>query len=148
MSLSKWPHGRHIGFCDIRNLLVACFLGRNLHLLQNFNFKFHVHVVCVYGQKRIDFHQIDFHQIDFWRLSQNFSSTLQVCMGRSLLILRYVAVKMAAWWPYWIFRFSDCNLSLALNFKSKLLQHISCVYWQIEGLQFWRMFNCNPCIVQ
>ena len=64
-----------------------------------------------------------------WILSQNFSCTLQVCMERSLLILRYVTFKMATWWPYWIFLFSDSNLSLALNFKSKLLQHISCVYW-------------------
>ena len=77
----------------------------------------------------------------------NFICMLLVAMGRSLLIFSDVTFKMAAWWPSWIFRFPNSNFSLALNFKSKLMQHISCMYWWIESLWFWRMFNCNPCIV-
>ena len=41
-------------------------------------------------------------------------------MGRSLLIFSNVNLKMAAWWPYWIFWFPDSNFSLALNINSKL----------------------------
>ena len=41
-----------------------------------------------------------------WISSPYFSSTLLVCMERSLLIFRYITFKMAACWPYWIFWFS------------------------------------------
>ena len=64
-----------------------------------------------------------------WISSPNFSSTLLVYMERSLLIFRYFTFKMAAQWPYWIFWVPDSNFSLSLNFKSKHLQHISCMYW-------------------
>ena len=53
---------------------------------------------------------------------------LFVATARSLLIFRDVTFKMAAWRPYWIFRFPDSNFSLALNIKSKLHWHITCVY--------------------
>ena len=41
-------------------------------------------------------------------------------MSRSLLVFSNVTFRMAAWWPYWIFRFPDLNFSLALSFNSKL----------------------------
>ena len=43
-----------------------------------------------------------------------------VVIGRSLLIFGDVTLKMAPWWPYWIFWFPDSNFSLALNINSKL----------------------------
>ena len=45
----------------------------------------------------------------------NFICMLFVAIGRSLLIFSDVTFKMAAWWPYWIFRFPDSNFSLALK---------------------------------
>ena len=51
-----------------------------------------------------------------------------VAMGRSLHIFSDVTFKMAAKQPYWIFQFPDSNFSLALNVKSKLHWHITCVY--------------------
>ena len=53
-----------------------------------------------------------------------------VYIGRSLLIFSNVTFKMAAWWPYWIFRFPDSNFRLALNIKCKLEYHITGVYRQ------------------
>ena len=58
----------------------------------------------------------------------NFMCMLFVLMARSLLIFSDVTYKMAAWWPYWIFRFPNSNFSLALNIKSKLHWHTTCVY--------------------
>ena len=51
-----------------------------------------------------------------------------VAMDRSLFIISDVTFKMATWQPYWIFQFMDFNFSLALNIKSKLQEHITCVY--------------------
>ena len=51
-----------------------------------------------------------------------------VAMDRSLHIFSDVTFKMAAKQPYWIFQFPDSNFSLALNVKSKLHWHITCVY--------------------
>ena len=48
-------------------------------------------------------------------------------MGSSPLIFSDVTFKMAAWRPFWIFRFPDSNLCLALNNKSKLQYNISSV---------------------
>ena len=58
----------------------------------------------------------------------NFLCMLFVAMAKSLLIFSDVTYKMAAWQPYWIFRFPDSNFSLASNIKSKLHWHITCVY--------------------
>ena len=44
---------------------------------------------------------------------------LIVAIGRRQLIFSDVTFKMAAKWPYWIFRFPDSNFSLALNIKPK-----------------------------
>ena len=63
-----------------------------------------------------------------WISTPNFSSTLLMHMGRSLLIFSGVNFKMAAWQPYWIFLFPDCNFSLALNMNSKLQWPSTCVY--------------------
>ena len=41
-----------------------------------------------------------------WISTPNFSSTMLMHIGRSLLIFSYVIFKMAAWWPYWIFSVS------------------------------------------
>ena len=49
-------------------------------------------------------------------------------MAWSLLIFSDVTFKMAARRPYWISRFPDSNFSLALNIKSKLHWHITCVF--------------------
>ena len=58
----------------------------------------------------------------------NFICILFVAMGRSVLIFSDVTLKMAAWPPSWIFWFPDSNFNLALNIKSKLQWHITCVY--------------------
>ena len=50
----------------------------------------------------------------------NFIRILLVAMDKSLLIFSNVIFKMAAWRPYWIFRFPDSNFTLALNIKAKL----------------------------
>ena len=54
-----------------------------------------------------------------WISSPNLSSTISVCMDRSLLIVRRITFKLATWWPYWIFQFPVSNFSLALNIRSK-----------------------------
>ena len=72
----------------------------------------------------------------FWSVTQvcfgisisNFICMLFVAMGRSLMIFRDVTFKMAAWRPSWIFLFPDSNINLALDIKSKLQWHITCVY--------------------
>ena len=51
-----------------------------------------------------------------------------VAIGRSLFIFSDVTLKMAAWQPYWIFRFPDSNFCLALYIKSKFQQHITGVH--------------------
>ena len=48
--------------------------------------------------------------------------------GQNPIKFQHVTFKMAAWQPYWIFRFSDSNFSLALNIKSKLQLQITCEY--------------------
>ena len=42
-----------------------------------------------------------------WILTPNFSGTILMYMGRSLMIFSSVIFKMATWRPYWIFRFLD-----------------------------------------
>ena len=83
---------------------------------------------------------LDSHFPSVWR-RYGFRSVTQVFMefkfqihmhifvatGRSLSILKDITFKMAAWQPYWIFRFPDSNFSLALNTQSKLHLHITCV---------------------
>ena len=51
-----------------------------------------------------------------------------VVIDRSLLFFSDVTFKMAAWQPYWISWFPDCNFSLALNINSKLQWHNTYVY--------------------
>ena len=63
-----------------------------------------------------------------WISTPNFSCTVLMYMGRSLLIFSDVDFKMAAWQPYWIFWFPDSNFSLALNMNSKLQWLSNCVY--------------------
>ena len=47
-----------------------------------------------------------------WMSTPKFSRTILVYLGRSLLIFIDVIFKMAAWWPYWIFRFLDSVRSM------------------------------------
>ena len=63
-----------------------------------------------------------------WISSPNFSDTSLVCMERSPSIFSNVTSKMASWGPSWFFWFPDSYFSLALNIKSKLECHITCVY--------------------
>ena len=62
-----------------------------------------------------------------WNLNFKFHMHIFVAIGRSLSIFKDITSKMAAWQPYWIFRFPDSNFSLALNTQSKLHLHITCV---------------------
>ena len=50
--------------------------------------------------------------ISLWISTPNFSGTILMYMGRSLLIFSDVNFKMAAWRPYWIFWFPDSNFKL------------------------------------
>ena len=67
-------------------------------------------------------------QVCFGISFSNFKCIVFVAMGRSLYIFSHVTFKMAAWQPYWIFRFPDSNFSLALDIECKLHWHIICVY--------------------
>ena len=51
-----------------------------------------------------------------------------VAMGRNLFIFSDVTSKMDGWQSYWIFRFPDASFILALDIKSRLHWHITCVY--------------------
>ena len=82
--------------------------------------------VCPSVRRRHGFRSIT--QVCFGISISNFICILFVAMGRSLLIFSDVTVKMATWWPSWIFWFRDSNFSLALNIKSKLQWLITCVY--------------------
>ena len=129
------------------------FPDSNFTLALNINFKLQRHNTYVYGLEPIDFQQRQFQNgrlaaiLDFsvsglcrWQgfrdVSQvcfeisisNFICMLMVVIGKSLLIFSEVTFKMAAWWPYWIFRFPDSNFSLALNINSKLKWHNTYVY--------------------
>ena len=53
-----------------------------------------------------------------WISIPNFSGTILMSMGRSLLIFSDVNFKMAPWPPYWIFWSPDTNFSVALNINS------------------------------
>ena len=46
-------------------------------------------------------------QVCFRISISNSIGMLMVAIGRSLLIFSDITFKMAAWWPYWIFRFLD-----------------------------------------
>ena len=63
-----------------------------------------------------------------WISTSNFSGTILMYMGRSLLIFSNVNFKMAARQPYWNFWFPDSNFSLALNINCKLKWHNTYIY--------------------
>ena len=67
-----------------------------------------------------------------WISTPKFSSTIFVHMGRSLLIYIDVIFKMAAWWPYWIFRSLDSAwfLVFGLDFQFQIHVHVVCSYGQ------------------
>ena len=67
-------------------------------------------------------------QVSFGISISNFICMLMVAIGRSLLIFSDVTPKMAAWRPYWIFWFPDCNFTLALNIDFTLQRHKTYVY--------------------
>ena len=97
------------------------------------------HITCEHRKAPIDFQQCHFQNgllaaILVFQVSglYGFCSVTQACfrisisyficmlfvsMGRSLLILRVVSFKIAAWRPYSIFRFQTLNYCLALNIK-------------------------------
>ena len=89
----------------------------------------------------------------FWSITQvcigisisNFICMLFVAMGRRLFIFSDVIFKMAAWHPYWIFRFPDSNYILALNIKSKLHWHITFVYGK-KLIDFQQRHFQNGCL--
>ena len=62
-------------------------------------------------------------QVCFGISVSNLMYMLMVVIGRSLMIFNDVTFKMAAWQPYWISWFPDCNFNLALNVNSKLQWH-------------------------
>ena len=84
-------------------------------------------------------------QVCFGISIPNVICTLFVGMGRSLLIFSDVTFKMAAWRPYWIFRFPDSNFNLPLNIKSKLHWHITCVYRK-KSIDFQRCHFQYGCL--
>ena len=105
-------------------LLPTWFLEHKSSLLWNFNFKFHMHIDGGHRQKPIDFQQRHFQNgrlatiLNFfgfqtltllwlWISTSNFSGPILMYVGRSLLIFSNVIYKMAAWRPYYIFRFLD-----------------------------------------
>ena len=110
---------------------------RNSNFMWNFNLRFHMHIVCGYGQKPTDFQRCHFKKwppgshigifairtltlVWLWISHSNFTSTLLVYMERNLSIFRDATAKTATWRPYWIFQFPDSTYSLALNIKYKL----------------------------
>ena len=82
--------------------------------------------VCPSVCRRHGFRSIS--QVCFGISISNFICMFMVAIGRSLLIFSDVTDKMAAWRPYWIFWFSDSNLTLALNINFKLQRHNTYVY--------------------
>ena len=64
-----------------------------------------------------------------------------VVIGRSLLIFSDVTFKMAAWWPYWIFWFPDCNFTFTLNINSKLK------HFRFSLMSSWSCFH-SPALIQ
>ena len=65
-----------------------------------------------------------FQSVTRFCLEVNFKVMLFGAMGRSLLIF---TLKMTTWQPYWTFGFPDSKFSVALNVKSKLEWHITCI---------------------
>ena len=63
-----------------------------------------------------------------WISTSNFSGTILMYMGRSLLIFSNIIFKMAARQPYWNFWCPDSNFSLALNINCKLKWHNTYIY--------------------
>ena len=80
-----------------------------------------------------------------WISTPNLSGTIHVYTGRSLLIFSDVPFKMAAWRPYWIFRFRT-NFSLALNINFKLQWQSTYVYGS-EPIDFQWLHFLNGCLV-
>ena len=76
----------------------------------------------------------------------NFICMFFVVMDRSLYIYSDVTFKMAAWQRYRIFRSPDSNFSLALNNKSKLHWHITCVHGKKPD-DFQQCHFQNGCLV-
>ena len=63
--------------------------------------------------------------------------------AEAFFIFSDVTYKIATWQPYWIFRFPDCML--ALNIKSKLHWHITCVYGK-KPIDFQQYHFENGCL--
>ena len=101
-----------------------------------------------------------------WISTPNFSGTVIMYMGSSLLIFSNVNFKMATWQPYWIVWFSVSGLCRQHGFGSvnqfcfgisvsnfmcmsfvavgNSLMIYSYVPFTVASLWFWTMFNCNP----
>ena len=70
-----------------------------------------------------------------WISTSNFSDTILMYMGRSLMIFSNVIFKIAAWWPYLIFRFLDSvggmvsgvQVKFALEFQFQT--SYACCWW-------------------
>ena len=86
----------------------------------------------------------------FWISTPNFSGTILMYMGRSLLIFSDVNFKMAAWHAFSrvtqvYFGISVSNF-MCMSFVAvgRSLVIFSYVAFKMVALRFWTMFNCNP----
>ena len=153
-SLSKWPPGGHIGFFGFRT---------NFSLALNINFKLQWRNTYVYGSEPIDFQWLHFLNgclvaiLDFsvsgWH---GFGSVTQVCfgisvsnfmcmsfvaVGRSLMIVSYVASKMAALWFWTMF---NCNPPIAHCHPLLWGGGILVDHWSTISSWFWNcMITCQ-----
>ena len=144
---------RHFQNGHLVVILAFWFRDSNFSLPLNINFKLRWHNTYVYGLEPIDLQHRHFQngrlaaildlmvsglsrwhgfrsisQVCFGISISNFICMLVLVIGSSLLIFSDDTTKMAAWWPYWIFWFPDCNFSLALNINSKLKWYNTYVY--------------------
>ena len=106
-SLSKWPPGGHIGYLGFRTLtLVWLWIST-----PNFSGTMLMYMVAI-----LDFSVSGRHgfgsvtQICFGISVSNFMCMFLVAVGRSLMIVSYVAFKMAALWFWTMF---NCNPPIA-----------------------------------
>ena len=92
--------------------------------------------MCIDGghrRKPIDFHigHIGFFGfrtltlVCLWIPTPNFSGTILLYMGRSRLIFSNVIFKMAAWRPYWFFRFLDSEGGMVSGVLSQVCFRVS-----------------------
>ena len=139
MLISKWLPGGHIGF--------FWFLDSNFSLALNINSKLKWHNTYIYGQEPIEIQWRHFQNgrlvaiLDFlvseltlvwlWISNPNFSGTILMYMGKSLLIS---VTSFTKWLPggrirffgFWTAWFRQRYSSLLWNFSFKFHVHVLC----------------------